>query len=357
MPRQRRPWFRKERGMFYVQVAGKQHPLGVSDPEDAERAYQKLLARLAADLPNAAPTPPQQPASAEPITVSAAVQTFLARMDRRVAAGKIDVRSVRNYRISLEAFQTAFGTRSLTSLTSIEIEEWAARPDWSASYQNTTLGTVCSLLRFHKVALDPPIQRPAKESRGAEACLTDEQFEKVLAHVYTKRGKPGDLIPLLKLLRECGARPAEAAHLTVESINWEQRCTLLTNHKSKRKTGRDRPLPFNSAAMDVLREQRAKYGSGLLFRTRGGGKAYAPNVIVKQLLKVSKRVGFRVTAYFMRHTFATSALVAGVSDTMVAALLGHRGTGMLAKHYSHVTSDARAMAAAAEKASTKRPPS
>lgn len=38
--------------------------------------------------------------------------------------------------------------------------------------------------------------------------------------------------------------------------------------------------------------------------------------------------------------FATDALSKGVPDATVAALLGHSGTAMLHKHYSHLTSQA-----------------
>ncbi len=361
MPRRARPWFRRSRGMFFVQIDSRQHPLGITDPEDvagADRAHEELLRNLASHTVPTVPTSAPQPPNTSPTapTVKNAATAFLAVADRKIAAGKLSSRAVRNYRISLAALVADFSLRRLDTLTAEELEVWANRESWSASYQNTTLGTIGSLLRFHKVTLDPPIHRPPKESRGAETCLTDDQFAAVLANVYTSKGKPGDLIPLLKLLRECGCRPAEAAALTVERIDWSNRCTILTKHKTKRKTGENRVIVFNSAAMAVLQGQRERYGSGVLFRTRGAAKAYGPNVIVKQLLKASERVGFRVIAYGLgRHSFATRALINGVPEAMVAALLGQKGTGMLTRHYSHVGADAAAMRSAAERAT--RPPS
>jgi integrase len=53
-----------------------------------------------------------------------------------------------------------------------------------------------------------------------------------------------------------------------------------------------------------------------------------------------KRAGVKAVAYGYRHTFATQALASGVPDAHVAALLGHSGTVMLHKHYSHLTSKA-----------------
>lgn len=354
MARCARPWFRKDRGMFHVQINGKQYPLHVTDPTDAsgaDDAYRKLLDRLAAH-----PTQTQRQPDANPTTVSEAVAAFLARADSRVARGKIEARSVRNYRIFLKHLEKEFGGKPLHSLTADDLEIWAAKPHWSNSYQHDALGCVGSLLKANKIVLDPPIQRPPTESRGAETCLTDDQFQLVLDHLYLKGGKSrGDLVELVCLLRECGRRPSEVSSLTVDRIDWILGCTILKKHKTKKKTGKNQTLFFNSAAMRILEGQRAKYGTGLLFRTRGGRKAYGPNVIVKQLLKVSERVGFRVIAYGLgRHSFATRALIAGISDVVVAALIG-TGVGMIERHYGHVGDEAKVLKDAAEKASTKRP--
>jgi len=48
-------------------------------------------------------------------------------------------------------------------------------------------------------------------------------------------------------------------------------------------------------------------------------------------------------AYGLRHSFATTALVNGVPDALVAELLGHSGTTMLHKHYSHLTAQSQAL--------------
>jgi integrase len=334
--------------MFFVQIDGIKYPLGVTDPDDtagADEAHRKLLQRLA----NPSVGPAMGVCLAEP-TVAEAVERFLVGADRRALLGKIERHSARNYRTALEALAEAFGPRLLASLTAEEIELWAARPHWSSSYQHSTLGTVASLLRANKVMLNPPLVRPPKESRGAETCLTDEQFEQVLANVYCSRSR-GDLVPLLKLLRATGARPGEVAGLTVEGIDWPNAVQVLVKHKNKKRTGKNRPLIFTEEALSILEGQRAQYGSGLLFRTRGGRKAYGPNVIVKQLLKVSKRVGFRVIAYGLgRHSWCTRALVAGESQTVVAALMG-TSVKMVELHYSHVAEDVRVMRAAAERVS------
>lgn len=126
----------------------------------------------------------------------------------------------------------------------------------------------------------------------------------------------------------------------------------LHEHKTRRHTGADSIRPVSDAALALLAAQRDRYGSGLLYRTRYGGQ-FRASTIVRRCGELSERVGFRVIAYGCRHSFATAALIAGVSDVLVAGLLGHRGTAMLHAHYSHATSNARAMRDAAERARGK----
>lgn len=329
--------------MWYVEYQHRQHPLGVTDPNDragADAAFARLIAGEVVKAQQK--EPPGR-------TVAAAVRDYLAEREADVNAGQIQAKSVRNYRIALKWFDQDFGTRLLAQVSGQEVAAWAARRGWSSSYQHDVLGVVQQLFKWAGVAVT--IRRPPKESLGAEVVLTDAQFGLVLANVYLKKGGKGDLVALLKVLRETGARPAEVSGLTVEGVDWPNACARLRKHKTQRHTGRERVIHFNAAAMAVLEGQRAKYQTGLLFRTRGGKKRYGPNVIVKQLLLVSERVGFRVTAYGLgRHSFATTALVNGVPDTLVAGLLGHVGTGMLHRHYSHLGEQARALKDAAERA-------
>lgn len=336
----------------FAYIGGRQKPLGITDPNDragAEVSHKNLIDQLADAvaarfLPAAAPAP-------KLANVAESIAGFLAMKDRRVAAGKLCELAAAEYRRDLNRFAEAFGTRAGSSLAAAEIEEWADKPTWSSSTQNNVLGTVQMMLRWSGVALSPPIVRPPKESRRADTILTDEQFAQVL--VALRRWARTDIGELLEVLRETGARPQEIAQLRVDGVDWPNYSARLVKHKTRRKTGADRIIHFNSAAMKLLERQREKHGEGLLFRTRSGNY-YRPPVIVRRLWYLSKQLGFRVIAYGLgRHSFATRALEAGIPDVLVAGLLGHKGTAMLHKHYSHVGENARALKDAAERASGK----
>jgi len=71
--------------------------------------------------------------------------------------------------------------------------------------------------------------------------------------------------------------------------------------------------------------------------------------------RLSAKVGHHVTSYCFRHTFATRALLAGIPDVEVAAMLGHTSTAMVHRHYSHLAQQARRLQEAADRANAKRP--
>ncbi len=85
-----------------------------------------------------------------------------------------------------------------------------------------------------------------------------------------------------------------------------------------------------------LRQQQAEHPQGFLFRRPSGGK-WTTHSVTGKFGRVCRKAGVKLTAYFLRHTFATDALANGVPDAQVAKLLGHSGTAMLHRHYAHLT--------------------
>lgn len=345
MPRPAHPWYRKSRGVWmFTATDGKQVSTGVTDPNDeagAIAARERILEELAAAVRDRLnPPAPSRPSR----RVDAAVADYLAARGPKVSAD-----CLANYRRALDThFRPAFGGRDLHTLTAAEVEAWADRPAWASSTRHNYLGDVATFLKWCGHPLE--LARPPKESRGADVVLSDEQFTRVLAAYDGAEG--ADFRELLKVLRETGGRPQEVARLAVETVDWSNGCAVLRKHKTKRH-GKGRTLHFSAAAVAILERQREKHGTGFLFRTTKGNP-YSNHAIVRNMLRVSERVGFRAIAYGLgRHSFATTALVRGVPDTVVAALLGHTSTKMIHANYSHVSEQSRTLKEAVEKVSKK----
>jgi integrase len=271
------------------------------------------------------------------------VKSFLADAD-----GRVKPNTVRVYRLFLKPFAKRFGTLKCSEMSPPLAEAYARKPAWCDTSRNAFLGSLATVFRWAERArlIDRTplvgLKRPPKASRGADAVIGKEDHIRLLA----KAGKR--FKPFLMMLYFTGARPGEVAAMTAENFDVEGAMVRLKDHKTAYK-GKSRTIYLCAEAVAVLLEQKAMYGSGFLFRNTLG-KPWAGKALVKAMIAVRKRAGLeKAIAYGYRHTFATEALANGVPDAQVAALLGHSGTAMLHKHYSHLTGQARALREALSK--------
>lgn len=343
MPRPPRPWHHSARDWWYVTVNGKRTRLGVrgrdSEP-DAHAAWQALL-RAAETLKQVHQHYRPDPESGDRHTLREVVAAYLASPDLRVC----DATRVR-LRWSLNHFAAVLGDSPITAITPRMVE--TALPETlSASSRHGAIGDLLGCLAWAGVVVGK-VRRPPKESRGADCVLTPTQYEVVRALAG------GDLRPLVVVLWETGCRPGEAAALTAENVDWPNAVARLRAHKTRRHTGRDRLVVLTPPALAALEAQRARYGSGVLFRT-SKGKPFDVQRVNQRFRHLAERAGFRIMAYSFRHTFITRALEAGVPDATVAALVGHTSTATIHKHYSHVGENVRLLREQAERVSRARP--
>ena len=346
MPRKAAPWYRRARDEWYVTIRGRKTPLGVKGEANgdlAHAAWRQIVQGLQ-QLHEAGGVTPPAPMGTNPDpralrSVRELVAEFLATRPPRVGSA-----TRASYRWGLGAWLDGLGHRAsapLASLLASEAEAAAERDTWSSSTRNSVLGSVMVFLKWAGHPLH--VHRPPKESRGAESVVSDEQFHQVLGAAR------GDFREYLRVLRETGARPGEVAGLTVEGVDWSNRVARLREHKTRRH-GQVRTIYFTPAAMDVLDRQRARHGTGHLFRNNRD-RPFSAVAVCQRMQTIAERVGFRVFAYGLgRHSFCTKALANGVPEAIVAELLGHRGTSMLHRHYSHVGAMSDVLRSAAEKA-------
>jgi integrase len=213
-------------------------------------------------------------------------------------------------------------------------------PKWGPDTVRNALMACESLLRF--CGRTVTIQKPPRGSAGAKAVIPEDVYRRAVELAT------GDLGPLLVVLWNTGARPGEVRQLTAEQVDWSAGVATLTKHKTARKTGKPRLIVFPPAALQVLERQRAKYGTGYLFR-HCRGEPFSSIHLTVRVWGLSKKVGVRLTAVGCRHSFCTDALAAGLPETHVAALLGHSSTAMITKHYGHLSSRTQLLKDAAAK--------
>lgn len=304
---------------------GKQTALPVTNPKDemaAFAAFQALLERAKA-TPVARPEP-----------VASLIGEYLDSISHRISE-----KTRRDYGILLNRLIACMGNRAASELDASTVEK-SAVSTWSDSHKANYLYACQAFLRWCGLK-DLKLHRPAKESRGDSALIPPEVYARVLRETH------GDLHQFCRLLWLTGARPMEAAGLRAEMIDWTGGLVVLKQHKTRQK-GKRRVIYLPAEALAVLREQVAKYGSGLLFRGQNWGPL-TRRALVGRFLRLSKKIGHRVRAYDFRHTFITRSLLAGVPAATVAALVGN-SIGMIEKFYGHIGASAAPLREAAERA-------
>jgi integrase len=135
-------------------------------------------------------------------------------------------------------------------------------------------------------------------------------------------------------------------------MDWRAGVVIRPNHKTAGQTGKPPLIYLPPAALDVLRGQLRRYGSGLLFRNVRGGH-FSRNAIVNRMWRLQRNLGISATAYGFRHTFITDALTAGQPEAVVAALVGHSSTAMI-QNYNHTGARGRLLRDAAERIERSR---
>lgn len=347
------PWFRKSKGTWYVSHSGRQQSLGVrgeSNKREALRAWHRLMASTTASSPLPLPAPAKPEPSRQDETVPTVVTTVEAVSDAfLVDAGKrCKHESMAVYKSTLTRFAAQFGPRHAMGMRPHEVERFATRDDWSASTQNTFLSAIVTAFRWAvrsgMLTANPleGLRKPPCGSRGASSALSQEQFEKLQA------AAPQAFRSFLLGLWLTGCRPGELASLSAGDVDFRTGIAVLTEHKTARKTGKPRFIYLSPDALKLFKAVAAEHPEGPLFRN-SWDNAWNRFTLQKAMAAARTKAGLSnsVVCYSLRHSYATAALGKGVPDATVAALLGHTGTAMLHRHYSHLTSQTTLMRAAA----------
>lgn len=154
------------------------------------------------------------------------------------------------------------------------------------------------------------------------------------------QGYGDHLTPMVILSLNTGLRQGELFSLAWTSVDLKTRTlTVLASHS---KGNRTRSIPLNDAALQTLVAIQPHSASGLVFKSPKTGGAF-DNVKKAwgQLIKEAEIPGLRW--HDMRHDFASSLVMRGVSLYAVQQLLGHT-TAAMTQRYAKLAPSALAQA-------------
>jgi integrase len=333
MARQNKPWFRASKGTWYATVKGRKVSLGVQGEEnvkDAHAAWHRFMAGIERENKRAA----------KELTTREVIWQFLADCE-----GRVKPNTLRVYRLLLLPFCKKYGSTTASDLTAMQAEAFSRCRGWSDTTRNAFLGAVVTAFRWavkSRLIAEMPLtglERPPKSSRGVEALVTPEEHGRLM-----EKATPAFAL-FLRILYATGARPGEVAAITAENFDTNLGMILLRKHKTAHK-GKCRTVHLTPEITALLFELTRRSPTGPLLRNTRG-EPWSGKALVKAMIAARRRAGIgRAICYGYRHTFATDALANGVPDAQVAELLGHSGTAMLHKHYSHLTARTQVLQAA-----------
>lgn len=343
------PWYRKFNDTWYVDYAGKQTAIKDGDGNNVKGAGNGEMARDCWVLMQAHMMAPEK-GDENPVRL-----VFGKYLDH-VKKAHADAYSA--YKRTLVGFSESLPDKDILvrDLTAFHVDRWLEAHDdeWSSTTKATYIAVVMAALNWaaephRRLITANPIRgykKPRRRSRGAEALIPEEAHQALLDNV------PEDFALVLRVLRDTGTRPSNVCRVTAAHCDWDEGGWWFSEetaqdgpvHKTFEKTGEGLFVPVSEEVMALCGELARKHPEGPLFRTKEG-EAWNSDKIAQRfgyyrtrLAKAGVQVPENLIAYGYRHTRLTELLEDGVSETVVAAIAGHKGTAMLHGHYSHILS-------------------
>jgi integrase/recombinase XerD len=136
---------------------------------------------------------------------------------------------------------------------------------------------------------------------------------------------------ILSLMFSTACRISEILNLRKEDVEWDKGIITVT-----RKGGYRQRVAVEERGMEMLKEwmrERTAKGMSRVFMD------YDYNSIYSKLRKLSKNVGFKVTAHVMRHSRVVHLIEAGVPIERVSDIAGHRRLETTLQIYGRLRSE------------------
>lgn len=367
MPHHPMPFFRAPRGLWYVQLDGKQLNLG-PDRDEAFRRYHALMGR---------PHDDPRPVAGE--SAVAVLDAFLDWCEKHRAPRTYDW-----YRDYLESFaRTLARGLAASELRPIHVQRWVdSEPGWKTGRRGAIVAVQRAFNWAAKMGLvaENPVRHVEKPRAGRrDVVITREEYDWILGRV-----KDEEFRDLITVCWETGCRPQEVLAVEARHVDPDGGRWVFPPDEAKGKKSH-RVVYLTDIALDVTRRLAARWPEGPLFRNTDG-RAWNPYALncrfarlrlahgreriealgllppkIRRLTEAGRRDpsvraghersvlerrraiadlarahGTRWCLYHFRHSFATRMLEAGVDALTVSTLLGHVDGTMLARVYSHL---------------------
>jgi integrase len=318
MSRKPQPWWRAERGAWFVTINGKQHNLG-PEKEEADRAFHVLMAK------------PKEPVL--PDAVVGLIDEWLSNVQRHNAP-----KTYKWYLDFAQSFTDSIPkTLRVCDLEVHHVQKWVdSHKGWSDSTCHGAITTIKRAMRWcceQGLIKQSPIAYMKKPAIGRREVLVPEAHYQYML----KKTRDQEFRDLLTVVWECGPRPQE---LTKVEAKWvHQDCWIFPREDSKGKRVQ-RVVYLTEAAVEICRRLCEKWPTGPIFRNTEGRPWDGTSTACRlRRFKGEKHLGIKYNLYNFRHSWINRLLKAGVDHITVSTLAGHADASMIANVYQHLAQD------------------
>ena len=272
---------------------------------------------------------------AEPVTGSTTMSELIVGYleDARKGKGTRNGRPLRNRSLQdlknrLEKFAVTFGSKSPGEVSSLDIESWLDRDEWTLQTKRNYYRTLNTLFGYAcRKGLCPRnpmagLSEPKPEEKAPEI-LTVAQCEKLLATALETDGELG-MLGYVVLGLYCGIRSAELKQLEWSNVDLEAGLVTVSPAIAKARSIRNTTIPEN--AFEWLMQCGNRKGP------------IVPSGFRKRFDQVRAAAGIEewpVNA--MRHSAGSYHYAMHEDAAKTAAFLGHAQDGVLFRHYRALT--------------------
>ncbi len=329
MARPPKPWYRKSRNVWCVQINGKQHNLG-PDRAPAFQRFHELMAK-----------PKRRHVAPE--SVAAVIDAFLEWTKNHRAP-----KTYEWYLQRCQWFMESAPNLTVAQLKPFHVQQWVdAHANWSDGHKRGCIIAVQRALRWaFKIGHieSNPIAYIEKPQAGKrDQVVTRNELDMILSHVRDQEFRD-----LVMIAWEVGARPqellrVEARHVDLRNLRW-----VFPKDEAKGKRC-VRIVYLTEKALTITKRLMLKHPEGPIFRN-SQGRRWTPYAVNCRFERLKKKIDTKYCLYAFRHSYATRLLEAGVDALTVSVLMGHSDTTMLGKVYQHLSHNPQHLLEQARKA-------
>jgi integrase len=327
----------------YREPGGRQqmHRIGRASVLTLTQARDEALKLLGAAARGQSPTTDRQALRRSPTVAE------LAERVTREHYGKLRPKTVLEYGAAWRLYiLPALGTHKAATVTTAQVLTMLSSiPPIQANRVLAVLRKAMNLAVLWGLRDRNPCDKiPANSERKRRRYLSRDEMTALLAALdgFAPAGVRWRFAQLIRLLLLTGARVGE---VLAAEWSWVQGTVLVVPAESH-KTGADghpRLIHLTEDALAVLEQLKARSNSRWVIQGDGDGHLVGYSKLWLELLAAAQITDLRV--HDLRHSYASTALSAGLSLPQIGGLLGHR-SAQTTSRYAHLVDEAAAAAAA-----------